>query len=156
GRLRKGKYTISHVVETILRSRHFYDAKVRRQRVKDPVSYSAGLLHMLEVPRANVNLLALAAACERQGQDLFSPPSVKGGEGGKTWLNGATVLQRGNWANDVVWGNAELGLRPYDPQGRAVGALAEVLLQADVGPKARALAEQAGRDARPDSLRKAL
>jgi uncharacterized protein (DUF1800 family) len=165
-RLRKGKYSIRVVVETILRSRHFYSKEVRRQRVAGPVEHSAGLVRMLEVPRANVNLLALAAACGRQGQELFYPPSVKGWDGGRTWLNSTTVLERGNWANDVVWGNAELGLEPYNPlawakkhgvaPGKAPGALASLLLQEDVGPVARGLVEKAGRDGKPDGLRKAI
>src|SRR5205823_14023379 len=80
-----------------------------------PVEVSAGLLRVLEVPRADVRLLSLAAACARQGQDLFNPPSVKGWDGGRTWLNSTTVLERGNWANDVVRGNEDQGPKAYDP-----------------------------------------
>ena len=88
------------------------------------MEFSAGLLRILEVPRADVRLLALALACERQGQDLFHPPNVKGWDGGKTWLNSTTLLERGNWCNDVIWGNADFGLRPYDPMalGQALSA----------------------------------
>jgi uncharacterized protein (DUF1800 family) len=166
GRLRKSKYSLRTVVETILRSRHFYSAGVRRQKVASPVEHSLGLVRALEVPRANVNLLALAAACGRQGQELFYPPNVKGWDGGKTWLNSTTVLERGNWCNDVVWGNAELGLRPYDPLAwalehgvgadKAAGALTALLLQGDLGPAARRLVEAAGRDGTAAGLRKAV
>ena len=51
---------------------------------------------------------------EQQGQELFYPPNVKGWDGGKTWLNSTTVLQRGNWVTDVVWGNEDLGMKPFD------------------------------------------
>ena len=115
--LRGNNYDVGHVVGVMLRSRHFYDPAVRRQRVKSPVEFSAGLLRTLEVPRADVRLLALALACERQGQDLFSPPNVKGWDGGKTWLNSTTVLERGNWCNDVIWGNADFGLKAVRPAG---------------------------------------
>jgi uncharacterized protein (DUF1800 family) len=165
-RLRKSKYSIRAVVETILRSRHFYSNEVRRQKVAGPVEHSLGLVRMLEIARANVNLLALAAACGRQGQELFYPPSVKGWDGGKTWLNSTTVLERGNWANDVIWGNAELGLEPYDPlawarkhtvaPGKAAGALTSLLLQGEIGPGARGLVEKAGREGKPAGLRKAV
>jgi uncharacterized protein (DUF1800 family) len=163
---RKSGHSVAHAVGVILRSRHFYDRANRRQRLKGPVEHSAGLLRMLEVPRADVNLLALAVACERQGQDLFHPPNVKGWDGGKTWLTSTTVLERGNWGNDVVWGNLDLGLRPYDPaawaarQGvapqKAVDALTDVLLQDGASDKARAMIAEAGRDGRPDGLRKAV
>jgi uncharacterized protein (DUF1800 family) len=164
--LRRHDYDIGHVVGIILRSRHFYDAAVRRQRIKGPVEFSAGLLRALDVPRADVRLLALALACERQGQDLFHPPNVKGWDGGKTWLNSSTVLERGNWCNDVLWGNADFGLSPYDPLAwvrrhgvapeNAAGAFLDLLLQGDGGNKTRDAILRAGRDGKPDDLRKAL
>jgi uncharacterized protein (DUF1800 family) len=164
--LRDHKYDIGHVVGVILRSRHFYDAAVRRQRVKSPVELSAGLLRMLEIPRASVRLLAVALACERQGQDLFYPPNVKGWDGGKTWLNSTTVLERGNWGNDVVWGNGDFGIKSYDPLAwtktceiapeKAAEAFLELILQGDVSDKARNAVLRAGRDGKTDDLRKAL
>jgi uncharacterized protein (DUF1800 family) len=164
--LRAHHYSIGHVVGTILRSRHFYSKAAYRQRLKSPVEFSAGLLRTLEVPRADVSLLALAVACERQGQDLFYPPNVKGWEGGRTWLNSTTVLERSNYSTDVVWGNPNLGLKPYDPlawagrQGLPLQKVAEVLigllLQGDLDAKARALIVGTARDGQPESLRKAL
>jgi uncharacterized protein (DUF1800 family) len=164
--LRRHDYEVGRVVEVILRSRHFYDAAVRRQRIRSPVEFSAGLLRTLEVPRTDVRLLALALACDRQGQDLFHPPNVKGWDGGKTWLNSSTVLERGNWCNDVLWGNADFGLNPYDPiswarrHGVAPEDAAEVyldlLLQDAGGARARDAILRAGRAGKPDDLRKAL
>jgi uncharacterized protein (DUF1800 family) len=164
--MRSHNYDMAHVVGMILRSRHFYATANLRQRVKGPVELSAGLLRALEVPPADVRLLALALACERQGQDLFAPPNVKGWDGGKTWLDSAAVLARGNWCNDVVWGNAGLGLPAYDPLAwakcydvaprKATGALLDLLLQGDCDDQARELILRAGRDGSADSLRKAI
>ena len=70
---------------------------------------------MLEVPRHNVNLLAAAAACTKQGQELFAPPNVNGWHGGTHWINSSTILERLNWATDVVWGNPDRGVLPFDP-----------------------------------------
>ncbi len=159
-------YSIRHVVEIILRSRHFFSAAAYRQRIKSPVEFSAGLARALEVPRSGMNLLALAAACERQGQDLFYPPNVKGWDGGRTWLTSSTLLDRGNWVSDVVWGNATVGVLPYDPLAWAkaqklrpdqvAAALVDLLLEGDLDPKARALIDRAAAPATLDSLRKAL
>src|SRR5262249_49215906 len=153
--LRAHQYDVGHVVGVILRSRHFYDPGVRRQRIKGPVEFSAGLLRALEVPRADVRLLALALACERRGQDLFHPPNVKGWDGGKAWLNSTTVLERGNWCNDVLWGNADFGINPYDPLGwakaygvapaSAAEAFLDLLLQGDGGARARGAGPRAPR-----------
>src|SRR5258708_27590991 len=43
-----------------------------------------------------VSATALATALEALGQNLFAPPSVKGWDGGETWLNGQTLLYRQN------------------------------------------------------------
>jgi uncharacterized protein (DUF1800 family) len=164
--LRQHHYALRHVVDILLRSRHFYSQAAYRQRIKSPMELSAGVLHTLEVPRTEVSLLALAVACERQGQDLFYPPNVNGWEGGRSWLNTSTALERSNYSTDLVWGNPNFGLTPYDPltwarrhgvtPQRAAEVLTELLLQGDQDPKARALVLRTGHDGRPDSLRKAL
>jgi uncharacterized protein (DUF1800 family) len=164
--LRTSGYELRPVLGMILRSQHFYAAAVRRQRIKGPVEFSAGLLRILEVPRADVRLLALAVACDRQGQELFAPPNVRGWVGGRTWLNSTTMLERGNWCNDVVWGNPDLGMPAYDPvawarrhglaPARALDALVELLLQGDLARADRALVQRAAADGTPDGLRRAL
>src|SRR5262249_58894350 len=126
------------------------------QRVKSPVEFAAGLVRALGVPPGDVRLLPLALACDRQGQELFYPPNVKGWDGGTAWLSSAAVIARGNWVADVLWGNAEYGLPPYDPlawakryavaPGQAVEAWAELLLQGDLDGAARTAALAAGRD----------
>ncbi len=164
--LRSNRYSIRHVVEVVLRSRHFYDRAARFQRIRCPVEFSAGLLRSLEVPRSDVRVLALAVACDRQGQELFSPPNVRGWVGGRTWLNSTTVLERGNWCNDVIWGNPDLGIPRYDPAawaarhgvpaGRAAEALLELLLQDGVATEDRALILRTAGDGGGDRLRRAL
>lgn len=164
--LRGHEYAIDHLVEVILRSRHFYSAEAYRQRIKSPVSFSAGLVRMLEVPRAALNPLALAAACDAQGQELFAPPNVKGWDGGRTWINSATLLERQNWAADAIWGRSDNGMSPFDPVAWAgryglsphqvANALIDFLLQDDLAPQARALILQAGQNGSADGLRKAL
>jgi hypothetical protein len=97
---------------------------------------------------------------------LFYPPNVKGWDGGRTWLNSTTLLERGNWVTDLVWGNPEMGMVPYEtaawaePQHiapeRTAQALIDLLLQGDVTDKARELIVRAGSDGKADSVRKAL
>jgi uncharacterized protein (DUF1800 family) len=159
-------FAIGPVVETILRSRHFYSRSVYRQRIKSPVEFSAGLVRILEVPRSALNPLALSAACDLQGQELFAPPNVAGWIGGPAWINSATLLERTNWAADVVWGRAENGIAPFDPvswsagfkiaRDRTAGALIDLLLQDDLADDARRLVRDAARDQSQSGLRKAL
>ncbi|WP_237722588.1 DUF1800 domain-containing protein [Singulisphaera acidiphila] len=164
--LRSSGYSIRRVMEVILQSKHFYSAAACRRRLKSPVEYTIGLLRMLEVPRSKVNLLAAATACGRQGQELFAPPNVKGWEGGTTWINSSTLLERLNWASDVVWGNPDYGVPPFDlvawadnhgvKPGEAAGIFINLLLQGDLANEARDLSLAAGRDGDTTSLRKSL
>jgi uncharacterized protein (DUF1800 family) len=164
--IKQHDFGIRSVVEIILRSRHFYSPSVYRQRIKSPVEWSAGLVRMLEIPRPAINPLALSAACDAQGQELFAPPNVAGWAGGPIWINSATLLERTNWAADIVWGRAENGLAPFDPAAwaaqykiapdHAPAALIDLLLQDDLGDDARRLALDAGRGGTPDGLRKTV
>jgi uncharacterized protein (DUF1800 family) len=164
--VKRHQFKISPIVEVILRSKHFYSRAVYRQRLKSPVEFSAGLVRTLEIPRPALNPLALAAACDAQGQELFAPPNVEGWVGGSNWINSGTLLERTNWAADVIWGRSENGMMPFDPVAwatqyglaadRAAWAFLNLLLQDDLDDQARRLAIDAGRDGRPDGLRKAL
>ena len=164
--VKRHKFAIGPIVGVILRSKHFYSRAAFRQRIKSPVEFSAGLVRTLEVPRAALNPLALAAACDAQGQELFAPPNVEGWVGGSIWINSGTLLERTNWAADVIWGRSENGLTPFDPLAwaahyklsadRAAQALLDLLLQGELGDDARRLALDAGRDGSPDGLKKTL
>jgi uncharacterized protein (DUF1800 family) len=164
--VKKNHFAIGPIVGVILCSRHFYSRAAYRQRIKSPIEFSAGLVRILEVPRPALNPLALSAACDAQGQELFAPPNVEGWVGGPVWINSGTLLERTNWAADVIWGRSENGLVPFDPLAwatrygvppdRAAGAFLDLLLQGDLGDEARRLALDAGRDGAPDGLRKAL
>jgi uncharacterized protein (DUF1800 family) len=164
--VKRSRFEIGPIVRVILSSQHFYSRAAYRQRIKSPVEFSAGLVRMLEVPRPALNPLALSAACDAQGQELFAPPNVEGWAGGSTWINSGTLLERTNWAADVIWGRAQNGLAPFDPLAWAAhyklapasagGAFLDLLLQHDASDEARRLALDAGRDGSPDGLRKTL
>jgi len=160
------QFAIGPIVGVILRSRHFYSRAAIRQRIKSPVEFSAGLVRMLEVPRPALNPLALSAACDAQGQELLGPPNVEGWIGGPLWINSGTLLERTNWAADVVWGRSENGILPFDPlawaaryklpAGQAAGALLDLLLDNETSDEARKLALDAARDGSAPGLRKAI
>jgi hypothetical protein len=92
---RRSGFDTGKLVETILRSNHFFSPAAYRQKVKGPVDFAVGIVKGLE---GNVGPLRLAEALEGLGQVLFAPPSVKGWDGGPAWLNGQTLLFRQNLA----------------------------------------------------------
>jgi uncharacterized protein (DUF1800 family) len=163
--LRATNYSIEHVVGIILRSRYFFSPAAHRQRVKSPVEYCVGMIRQLE-PGRTPNLLTLASmSCERQGQILFDPPSVKGWDGGRAWLNSNGVLTRMNWVAELLGGNKNAELPGYEPEEwlkqyaiesvNAVEAYCELLLQGDVGHETMRLARDLA-GASPPKLTAAL
>ncbi len=101
GVLRDSEYSIRATVETILRSEAFFSDDAYRAKIKSPVEFVVGAVRSLE---ANVNGPRAAGAAARMGQKLFDPPSVKGWDGGRNWINSATLLTRMNAAAALARG----------------------------------------------------
>jgi uncharacterized protein (DUF1800 family) len=144
--LRQSDFDVGALVQTMLRSNLFFSPTVYRTRVKAPVDFALGIVRPLE---GRLGTTALAGALEGLGQNLFYPPSVKGWDGGQTWLNGQTLLFRQNLAlaltstEDNRFGRrtdpAALA-RKYDKRSDAelVDFFLRLFLQADVSSETRA------------------
>jgi len=109
-RFRASRYDIKVAVGEILRSEAFYAPGNRAVLVKSPVELVVGTLRQLEVRPTDMIPFAVAAA--GMGQNLFSPPNVKGWPGGETWINATTLLARKQFLDRLTRGNdtAELVL----------------------------------------------
>ncbi len=90
---RKSDYDFGALVETVLRSNLFFGSAAYRGRIKAPVDFALGIVRALE---GKTGTTAIATTLEELGQNVFYPPSVKGWDGGPTWLNGQTLLTRQN------------------------------------------------------------
>jgi len=78
----------------MFRSQHFYTAQHIGAMIKSPVQLFVQLTRTLElVPTALPQWIRAAAA---MGQLLYFPPSVKGWEVGRAWINTSTLLTRQN------------------------------------------------------------
>lgn len=116
---RESGYQIAAVVDMILRSNLFFDATIRRRRVKSPVELAVGTVRALEVLKPTVQADALAESCATMGQSLYAPPSVAGWEGGTSWINSTAMLARNNLALALLGAeNPGLGRR-LDPAALA-------------------------------------
>jgi len=159
---RASNYSIEHVVGIILRSRHFFSQAAYRQRVKSPVEFVVGAVRQLE-PLRSPNLLPLAdVCCEKQGQILFDPPSVKGWDGGPAWLDSNATLVRLNWIVELLSGNSSASVPAYKPDvwlkrhaiqpPEALDSFATLLMPGDVSPDTMSLARQVQSTASQSSL----
>lgn len=113
-KLRETEFDIRETLRTLLRSDAFFSPEHYRARIKSPVEFVIGIARALELraPAARLD-----DATSQMGQRLFEPPSVKGWDGHRSWLDSATMLIRLNAAGAAV-GNEYLDagalMRRYD------------------------------------------
>jgi hypothetical protein len=92
--LQGGNYEIKPVLKRLLMSQHFYDPRVRLQQIKSPAQLVVGAIRTLNLPARDLGILN--DAMDLMGQRLFFPPSVKGWDGGRSWINTSTLFIRQN------------------------------------------------------------
>ncbi len=100
--LRESDYQVAALLETIFLSRDFYSAASVGTHIKSPVELvvstyrKLGLDSVPGVPDFNRATGAL-------GQTLLRPPTVAGWAGGRSWITPGLLLERGNFARDVLF-----------------------------------------------------
>jgi len=101
-RIRAYDYSIAPVLRELFASQTFFDVSRRRSVIKSPLDLVVGTLRTLAKTVKWPPVMPLLA---NLGQDVFEPPSVKGWEGGRLWINSSTVLLRTNFATDLASGD---------------------------------------------------
>ncbi len=99
---------VAWLVERILSSQLFFSDLAIGRKVRSPVELGVGSRHALE---ASSNLYDLTSDLAGLGQAVYFPPSVKGWDGGRTWINSATLLARANFIGRIVEHRGERGSR---------------------------------------------
>jgi uncharacterized protein (DUF1800 family) len=100
--LRDSQYEVQPVLREMFGSREFYAPTVMRSQIKSPIQWLVQTARTLEIglpPRG-----PLLGALRQMGQIPFVPPSVKGWDGGKTWISTSTLLFRYNLAGALLTG----------------------------------------------------
>jgi len=100
--LRDNHYEIAPLLETMFLSHDFYSPASVGTQIKSPVELAVstykklGLDAIPGAPDFNNETAAL-------GQRLFSPPTVAGWASGRSWITPGLLLERGNFARDVLF-----------------------------------------------------
>jgi uncharacterized protein (DUF1800 family) len=97
--LRDQDMQIGPTVQKILSSNLFYSKHSVGRKVRSPVELAIGFLRTLD---GSTDSYKLAEALQRLGQGLLYPPSVKGWDGGRTWINSSTLLARSNLIRSLL------------------------------------------------------
>ncbi len=92
--LQNERYELKPVLRKLFLSRHFYDPSVMGNKIKSPAELLVGAIRTLNVPTRNMSILT--EAMDSMGQSMFMPPSVKGWDGGRSWINTSTLFVRQN------------------------------------------------------------
>lgn len=92
--LKVRKYEMKPVLRRLFLSEHFYDDTFINQQIKSPAVLTIGAVRSLNTPVRDLSILN--DAMDLMGQRLFLPPSVKGWEGGRSWMNTSTLFVRQN------------------------------------------------------------
>lgn len=126
--LRDADYEIAPLLEALFLSRDFYSNPSVGTQIKSPVQLavsayrSLGLQDVPGVPDFNRSTGAL-------GQALFRPPTVAGWAGGRSWMTPGLLLERGNFARDVLF--PDINFLPSDRynNGEDIRSVAERIRQ---------------------------
>ncbi len=92
--LQQHRYELKPVLRKLMLSRHFYDPSVMGDKIKSPMELIVGSIRTLNTPVRHA--ATLTTAMDMMGQSLFLPPSVKGWDGGRSWINTSTLFVRQN------------------------------------------------------------
>ncbi|MFN7021919.1 MAG: DUF1800 family protein [Phycisphaerales bacterium] len=119
------RYEVKPVLRRLFLSEHFYEQALMREQVKSPAELVVGAVRSLRTPTRDLGVLA--DAMNLMGQNLFYPPSVKGWDGGRTWINTATLFIRQNILCFLLTGKTPSGFdalartERYDAAGFLAG-----------------------------------
>lgn len=135
---RRTDLNVGRLMRTILLSREFFSDRAHRVNIKSPVEFVVGAIRSLQ---ARAGAAPAGRLAGEMGQSLLEPPTVKGWDGGRLWLNSATVLVRTHFVQSLCLPGklgegipaAELiAAHGLTTAGKAVDFLLDVLLQSEV------------------------
>ena len=126
---RDARYELKPLLTRIFLSRDFYSPASYATQIKNPVQLVVSTYRKLGL-RELPTIPDFHALTSSLGQRLFNPPNVAGWAGGRTWITPATLLERGNLFQAVLYPDAD-GFRP--PDRRVPGIYAGVQRRLEQG-----------------------
>jgi uncharacterized protein (DUF1800 family) len=146
---RGSNYDIKTAMRALLLCDAFWARENRGTLVKSPIEFVVGTLRQLEVqPQSGLPFAILSAG---MGQNLYSPPNVKGWPGGNVWIDTNTLLARKQFVD-------RLARADEAPPPMAAAAMSQADAKAENAEKARArrlalLADRGMRNVQFDATR---
>jgi uncharacterized protein (DUF1800 family) len=98
--LRSNNYELRPMLKNLFMSEEFYSDEARASHIKSPVELLVGTIKMLGIQQVDYG--RIDSACQTAGQALFEPPNVAGWDEGKAWITSKQLLDRYNFAADLI------------------------------------------------------
>ena len=108
------RYEVKPVLRRLFLSEHFYQPRIMTEQIKSPAQLVVGAIRSLDAPARDLGVLN--DAMNMMGQNIFFPPSVKGWDGGRSWINTATLFIRQNILCFLLTGKTPTGFDPLAKQ----------------------------------------
>jgi len=93
-------YDITRAMRLLLLSDDFWNNKANL--IKSPVELIVSLVKNLKLEISEKNYKFILNTAKNLGQDLFNPPNVKGWEGGESWIDSSSIINRGEFIQKVI------------------------------------------------------
>ena len=122
----QSQYDIRAVVRSLFLSDFFRSPDAYYAKVKSPAEHVIGIMRLVEdfqYPAWGIRDIALE--CRYMGQDLLNPPSVEGWHTGKEWIDTGILVERINYAAEMVADPSKPGVRAIIDRLRAEGELSD-------------------------------
>jgi len=116
---RGSNYNISTLLSAVLNSPDFWAKHNRGALIKSPIDLTIGTLRTLPYSSAHTDL---AHNLNIMGQAVFAHPSVKGWDGGTSWISTQSLLRRNSMMNNLTKGN----LNEHKYKGRVAQQLPDI------------------------------
>jgi hypothetical protein len=110
-RLRDSNYELKPLLKTMFLSKDFYSPASTGTQIKEPVHFLVSTWRKLGLKRLP-GIPDFIETSATLGEQLFFPPNVAGWPGGKSWINPATLLLRGNYVQMMLFPNPETYIAP--------------------------------------------
>lgn len=99
---RDADYDVATLLEAMFLSKDFYSPSSIGTHIKSPVELAVSTYRKLGLEDAP-GVPDFNQATSALGQTLFRPPTVAGWAGGRSWITPGLLLERGNFARDVLF-----------------------------------------------------
>lgn len=100
-KFKSSNYEISVALNELFLSDDFWNKD--NLLIKSPVEYTIGAIKQLELKPTFKEFEYLLKIQKKLGQELFNPPSVKGWEEGKNWIDSSSLIYRQKFIKRLVY-----------------------------------------------------